>query len=1600
MSEETELHRFKPRLTFSQFFFGSLIGSQGYNHWFEKITLFLSEWQILNMVIFMALKYCKVDEPFKINGLFQEISKAFSFWFIDYSKKSTVILFIVLTGTYMLLLLVIEFWIFLEYLLKKWNMQRTSTKILKVLLVVHYRYLFPLSHIFSLSFFKFIRSQPKFSGFGFLLLLNIISLLNILQGILGSKYCYEPFPTNNHIATRSSSFEFIGFIYRVVEILLQILITSDANKWLRSLTTILFMLLRWINLNLKFPYHDFRVLRAVYSINSAQLCTAILTLLAFIFEFKAINFIYCMVATVLFSTIGSVLYLNQETVQLSTQSISHAQTPDAFFKKLVCYEYVMNQGAKINRLAQPTRENIYELVFMSIILKHRKSCKNVSCACSLLVEGETSNEHNVPKSVQNSRIEKLYFELRKELFIKGIKKIKKNDEIKLAFANFLFNSPDEKNLYPAIIIHASISQNTRFTTKLKAYYLLEKIEDKIAKSYINSNFYLNAGKFFDYDFSKTKLFKALRDNIERYIQFWELYQSSNVKIRELINKAEIINRETLNISKIWKVMCKIQDFAVSESLDYSLYMSLVGNAPFTAKKILKSHLQQKQSRHFEPEISPQNVNHLKDALIYFSVKTGKIDHASINKHFLGYTATTLTGKNIKELMIEPMRNEYHNLLANPLEAREQDLFHKNHFLCAVDQEGFIAPVSVYIAPVPYMKSDLVMLAVMRQLHLDEEYLLINKDGQVRGFSKKLAEILKLDPILMEQYNLKGICSNIDKVLEVIGTNSKKVKDVKTIEALGSDIMQSKKATSFSMSETGYLYSTTMEQNTDFRSLGNVEFYLDLHSFDPQNSSQSKRIHRFDASIMEKTPLGAVIFKLKKSTRIYNEKESEDSIENLFKEVDEGFSQPNSPARKAIQGSIFRREYFRQFVQNETSMVASSTKQNMSYNINLIKKFSMNPRYLGVVQEEAELEKRDSIIIGSELEFMDNTVDEKKQQTFHNLRSNRSSVASSANEERREQRLEKAIYYEKEESSLKLLNFSLIVHMGISIILLIIYLLYSNKVISGVPNIVEIQEKHRTRLYWAYDNYWNSWLALNIVLARLSGGFGFSDRDYWDWLFEFYYSDGLTITLKNNEIRQSLHYLEPEHQAKLFRPLKVTDKYSNEVRYANCFELINEIGMSATQFYYKYAGSPVYPPAMEPNLEFIRSNSANELLLIDEEFFDILADDVSVKMDRIGNFVIVIFVVVVGISMLMYFTVVALEVKYTKQKFKFVDSFLRIQDDQVADILEMSRKLKQLIHEKNYDNKSSRRLDLINKEKEGRSMSLDARNFKRKTINLSGLNTRTYTFLFLLLVFEVAVASVCVALNGIYQDAKDTTNLQMQRMTKTSKVLFKFSSTTAGLYNYISTDGTGMMRGKPISEEWEKDYEELSASIKYFIPLREGNENFTEHMDYYLTGNLCEEIFLDDTCTKGIPRQGTVAINNFVISALRYIKDFYDTSNRTDEAKRETFSLSIYRDLENMYFVNALMAYEGIQTLLKEDMFRTLDSTKSRSAVIILVFSVCLILFTRLIWYPIWKDFVRERNTFNRILRVIPVNIIIRNGYLKTYLISHAGRVLSSLKHTL
>jgi len=613
---------------------------------------------------------------------------------------------------------------------------------------------------------------------------------------------------------------------------------------------------------------------------------------------------------------------------------------------------------------------------------------------------------------------------------------------------------------------------------------------------------------------------------------------------------------------------------------------------------------------------------------------------------------------------------------------------------------------------------------------------------------------------------------------------------------------------------------------------------------------------------------------------------------------------------------------------------------------------------------------------------------------------KNSVSSQARTNKINAKLEHAIYLNETDISIKFLSILIVAFCVGSIALFIFCFIKQNTYFTDVDLVVQFLEASFGRIG-------------NLVDLNRKARFVYIFQDGLTSVVRHTPDFALTslqllglaaykLSAYNNALRTAVHYFEGLNSGLVTKNILVnTYQTINGIRSENAFDLCTELSGAGLEI---YSQLPNKPSLTDFNLNFILNNTLNGVLVESEaimEFARIYTED---QVDTIRTSVIISLSVVVVISLIIFFLTTRIELKFKIHKLHFLETFLMIKDHEVEQPIYTVRNFYQTLKENRRENYFMERMadeKVLMKTKVATAKKGQDKTFKSKRANFKGIHVSMIynlgTITVLLVIFTVVFIGFLQIFLHDSQANDDTRNKIVD--AKTSFFTFGLLFTT--LYEYIEFNGATYVMGIPISYHWEAAFEVLSASNSYLATFSLGEDN--QEAATFLNGDLCALLFQNTNCyndISGVTSKGIIALNSYMLKALRGVKDFYDSSTRDEVAVKETLLRKDLLDAEIAFEIYFEKSYNGFVSVLEQEYLDQCDRS-TRKVLLYAIFSLlgCIILAV-VVWDSVTKRMKSERKEYRNILRVIPANTILSNRFLKNYLFTHSKNILDSFKNRL
>ena len=618
----------------------------------------------------------------------------------------------------------------------------------------------------------------------------IFIIYNYVIGIASALLCFTPLPEQKIFAAHSTSCQFVIFFFKAV--MAPVVGFMDPNiLFTRILFVIVAFLIstgRCIVLLQLFPYYYpiAMVLSGIMSSTGAWLSFVNVPIV--FFNKTAINFTTMLYIDFLILPIAIkfvLVQLERWTRHFITADPSTLRSEEQVFRKLYTFAFLREKVNLPLNGVWTAEENL----FFGKLITHSRTCRNKKCPCRMFTLDSThiSDEAIVENGSRDRATALIEYQnlWLFRFFSSAVQNIKRNDNLKITLAHLIFKH-QEQGIITALTYLFSTSERLDFFIKIKKNIVTLNVQDHISRFFTERrNAVLNLKEYIDFHHSRSSFMQLLTSNTQKYLNFWDLYKNSDVKIVEVLKQSIEIEKEATQIEKIWyQHFQKYDEFCNILKEPYCAYLSQVRNTPAASQSIMKKlvwkHHLKKNNDSSLVQIVPEDLMSPEIVSLYVSVtkdKLGKVLYASNNvSSILGYHPEELKEKPIDLLMPPSIAEKHRDILLRYLEKSKTS--EARDYVSIVSyirtKKGNILPCYFYVSIFPYVQTELVFLTCIKVIYSKYELILYDSKGLMDSFSEKVGQDLNLS--LSRKNHITEMCLDTNNLHATIGPFPRKSMD--------------------------------------------------------------------------------------------------------------------------------------------------------------------------------------------------------------------------------------------------------------------------------------------------------------------------------------------------------------------------------------------------------------------------------------------------------------------------------------------------------------------------------------------------------------------------------------------------------------------------------------------------------------------------------------------------------------------------------------------------------------------------------------------------------------------------------------------------------
>jgi len=1474
-------------------------------------------------------------------------------------------------------------------------------------------------------------------------------LLNNIIGVILALFCTEPFKGKREYATYTPLPKTILFLSKAAFAPLVIFLDKN-NHGEGAILNVLGLIISLIQLLILIqlmPYYSPHAMKAALSWNFIGIWVLIVNIILIIFaassDVSDLNGVgYFKMLMIPFCIKLAILTFNQLVKSYLATNMDSLRSEELVFKKLLSFTLLIeNLNISMNI---DSKLNEYEAYFFGDLADHSRTCLDSDCICRI-------PPAELPKDLGDIKNKKQMLQIYKEkrageILRVGIKRVKENNKLKLAYAHMLLEG-ENTCLGPAMAHIYAISKNSNDIFQLsmhsKKCLLLKAVEEKLDQLFNSKNDgILNLKVFIDFHEAQTRFKSLILSNTQKFQDFWFYYRVPNFKMISLYNKSQTLEIESEQIEKMWNFYInKYSHFYSLMGEYYCIYQSLVRNLPYYATKTSKKYSWKLRGLNFgakkQPFITEANLILPDTVTFYVSMEKenmGKIRYASSNvEYVLGYPSQALIGENINVLMSPSLAKEHDKILNQQI--KRTKTINKNYYNIssyAKNKKGYYLPATVYVTIFPYVQKELTYLGILRVNETLHEHIVLNENGFVDGCTEKVGVLLKLS--LKKNLHISDICPDIS--LDV-GRKSGK------LSSLTPEIQndEEKKPLDSPFGKLPTLSEKFEETCQTFH------FQIQKQPNHKRNENEeAQETIAYETKIIPRIILKKKFYILTLSS-ILNQEDisSEKSIDKkkmTFPLNFENDSEIPNEIQDTLQGPLkshdnhaplsldylstfpnLRPSIETQNLETEAALLSSTNRNKKLFTESLFTPKTEISSGLIPQKEQPSSPMNEKFETGSNSNFMkkvkstENTPkaallkqttnafndpshsnDSLEVEDEDHLGIQASEKASSVSSNSGSQKIERVVYAMPHNKVTRVACYMMVFFFILSLGFLTTFVLYGEKLLDKVQKNVLIIKFSGIIL--------NEILFVNryaelITLVRE----GLVQNDRFSKVFfrpmekslpSNMLSDANYLRYLNNKVRLALTQTDSELLNEVYRwkiPITLEDSKPNE---KNLFDSITDLVMRA----FIVRSTPTIFTEEDPNVNYILNNTMNHLLVKTEGLNKIFIQDNEFKLNALKEFSIISLLAIFVLGSFLIALLGCQQIKFIKGRNDFFEVFLRLNETEITLAL---KRVKAFIAILTRSDPNLEKIKSFNTIIPNRNFlyvqNSSHQRIKKRESNMKNINKNQFTIFVLGLILFIVFLLPFLHVSFEVQITTSEISTNLLSFTKINYGLYHILLLSGSFYQYVRTKGDSYMRNNKIEIEWENLRDEISRSQDYLVKLliqyqneKMCTDSIRANVAQLIEGDLCKAESLSDYAylckyfPESLLSKGLQNLNSFSLFTLSPLKSQFDNSAMTFEDKSLILSQSDLIDLDLMIATFQSYGYLNLQEYLESCAGDSIIRIQQGLRAILISYFVIFAIVIPLIIYFLLKKIEREKAGWRKIFRKIPLEIFVTNKMLKHHLI--------------
>jgi len=1524
----------------------SLLWNKNISNIMQWIFLVLANLHCISILISFQLHFITIDDQTILVKSVKSLSESLIFKSVanfQGGNNQTIVAIVIMISIYFLSFMVLHLtnlWTYSQN--KKPKSWKETLNI--IFAQFHLSIGFWMINAFLMDYIHDVGNKDSSSLFALSILLIVF---NYIFAGLFSLYSYDPFLSPNVLSSSTPVYQVLTTLFKAIAAPLIFFSSpsdSSATKWPFVATSLIILATRQYHLLSRFSYCKYSTMKFCVIFGTISCLLIFLIFLALAINSKTVlpsqTLIFTQLLLIPFVVYAALVSFKKIIFQYLSKQNSELKTPQDALKKIFAIFTISEKTRFI--FSENIRRNLYELGFWYLLEANNNSDFAIS--------------HKSYNKVINSLIEKLLNEMVQKF----------PSDIRLKILQIHFGLQLNKHIEILTFYLRELTQvhhgQAQFLTHQLSHKLQENMNHFIAE---NKPEIIDIRQYIDQENLSETFARAIKDNVQGYLDFWKDYLKSQVNIKQLYLRSKKIEKGADFIENFWNKNSETNKlFALTFYTTYSPYLRLLRAAPFQSYKLAQKYAAYKQEEIYKAYQEGFNVSSLTD-LSVICVHTcmnqenpGKILKVTSNIIGLaGWFPQEVINENISLLMPGFMAYDHQKLLSEHLKNLETNekpnRMHQTLATFLLHKSGHILPCDIYLTFHPEIQENPVYVGFIKIKQLVTiEQILLNESGEIEGFTKEFGELLGLGSHI--KTNLNSLCTNFSEIRGIMKTLT---------------LQETKQS---------LIYFQHLEE---FSCLVDVS----LHSF------RKKPYYILSLSLPEKEKN-----KLKlKIDDPYLSGEF-DEFPKTQKNQNNKVSSPRrllvtSPTRKTIQteegeGIItttnYDEEKFPTRCQRQQQTRNLLTSHDNGGIIHTVDSFLVEDHY-----NPSLVTTQRSLIIGlSPRKHLKQPESLIKTPTY-----------ADSTMKRTKTRLEVTLPMIPKYSFVGLFFLCMVLLMVVSAIPLIIFQSKASDTLALVHRNGETLSSLIYMLAEYADLHGNT-------RAMWQGELGIFGADRWNRLGYhtsaldniFWYLSVIASIVKdgNNDVRSNVYQLDPEIKKEMYQGTVPVHEMQDDgsigsTRRDTLFDLSTELFSQAIKFV-NTADLPYNPT--NPYMMFILNNTMNESLVLGEKEISILTEDNPIKLHSLNSFIYAMMIMVSLLAVSVFgFFILGVQ-KFLQERNHFLDIFAILNEASIVEHLHLLKDFKECLMLTSFSEKDKKLQSF-------RSGQNSPGRRRRRRLNRSGINNlliilHLATFIFLFLVFS--------AYPILYSQVGPGNEALLRKMDLMVQSNMNCYYTVLGfnvVYIYVQ-EPNSQVKNMPIETAWLEIYQKLAA-VQDFISddLLDPKTGMGSDPVIYknAVGNLCDMYYFDDpivmgncqTIGGGFLTKGVSGMNSFFMAYSQAMYLYFKNSNQTLAASREALD-NTQAVIWEAFYPFIYISYEMIDEHIRNAMVKDFDQLSRSILQVMVAFIVIYAVIGGWVAWKIQKVLKVEMMDWRKMLRRIPYPVANENQHLKAFLKKTTG----------